>query len=183
MPSQGRVALCQDEACNPNVAEVSSGFGIHTVNASTRPFGDTNVDVIEATFDSRISSALGGLKRNYDAVMDFSTVLYADDLSTYLEAFDAADQDYLGLEWSDDEGTNRYSAIVQVPSTMVSGLYSRPTDPSGLGGLASGRENSHLSSVDVCLHDTVSNCYNTGHLRARIVHGPQHQHLEQPRHR
>ena len=97
---------------------VSSGFGLHTVNASTRPFGETNVDALEAAFDARLAAAFGA-KDASEPFLDFSAVLFAASLDRYLEAFDAAAQPYLALQWADSGGTARYSCLVQIPTTMV----------------------------------------------------------------
>jgi hypothetical protein len=55
----------------------------------------------------------------YDSFMDYSLVLYASSLDTYVAAFEADNVPHLMLRWNDDLGQLWYSLIVQVARSQL----------------------------------------------------------------
>jgi len=92
-------------------------FGLHTVNTTARPTGEITVEMVEAHFTDKLSTAFK--KQTYDSFMDFTTVLFAPDLDYYLEKFQAKAVPYLLLEWSDDKAAPHWSLIVHVAKSQV----------------------------------------------------------------
>jgi len=112
----GRAALCVDEACS-QPAFGDHVFGLHLVNLSSRPYGVMdNVDV-ERHFTDKLDRAFHA--QAYDASMDFSVVMYAQDLDRYAEAFRKDTIPFLALIWVDDAACTWYSLIAQVAKSQM----------------------------------------------------------------
>ena len=84
--TQGRVEL------NGTVLGYQSMFGLHTVDAFTKPSGPQTLGSIEAVYDFKLGSL-----SNYVDVMDFHIGLFALDLDLWLDAVRRVDNDRIHI--------------------------------------------------------------------------------------
>ena len=109
----GRVAM-DGKAGNTDDDEASgkgSGFQLHTVNATGRPFGDgLTPKQIDDIFVSKFSG------KDYDSFMDFNTGLYVSNLDPYLKQLDSLSMKYYAVAWrSKGAGKDFTSVIFPLP--------------------------------------------------------------------
>ena len=116
-----------------NEGHVSPCFGLHLVHAAKRPAGETSVAAVERHFDTRAKAIDDGV---YDAFLDYSLVLYANSLDSYVDALAEDDVSFLLLRWKDNcdcveeassdagaapvmVGRTFFSLVVHVPGTTI----------------------------------------------------------------
>eukprot|EP00493_Phyllostaurus_siculus_P023310 UN23646 len=117
--TQGRVALKTGIIGKNGTLGVSSGFGIHTVNAygkdhsRAKASGELTVADIEALFDERI-----GDFSTFTPWSDYNTGLYTKILDSYISAF-TSDKVPFKLYSYKYKSSTYYSLVVHVKTTQV----------------------------------------------------------------
>ena len=102
--SQGRVML-----------NGSSGFGLHSVDAWTRPTGaGLNVSALERVFAAKIGS-MG----SYVDVMDHHVALWAPDLDAIVSRLRLHAQPYYAMAWPGVDGATYYSVLVHHAGSQI----------------------------------------------------------------
>ena len=126
--TSGRASLCDAGDIAPEGGSCSypasslGDFGLHAVNVSSRP-GFASISEAEALFEARWREALATRKPN--ALLDFTTMLFAPILQTYVDALDAAGvAHFLIGPWKDDEGTPRWSLLARACGMILLELVS-----------------------------------------------------------
>lgn len=124
-----------------NEGLVAPCFGLHLVHASKRPDGGTTVSALEKQYDKRLDSL-----DTYDNFLDFSLVLSAVSLDSYVEALEEAGVPHIILRWrdnseihTDDGGTTGrvyFSLVFHVPKSSLNFelVSAQPPSPSYLSG-------------------------------------------------
>jgi len=117
--TQGRVALDGYTGTTDTTRPGPSGFGLHTINCTHHPYGDLSLLDVEKIFAEKLGdmSALDGF-------MDYNLGLWTNDLSTYVQKFQNAGEDFLTLSWSTDAGDQYYSVLVRPCGFVVLELIS-----------------------------------------------------------
>jgi len=101
-----------------------NGFGLHCVNVSQHlTTGGMSTAEVEAQFKSK----LGDMSK-FDAFMDYNVVFSTSGLDAYKQAFKSDGVNYLEGKWTDSDGTEYTSVIVQVAtSNMILELVQKGT--------------------------------------------------------
>merc|ERR1711892_368929 len=117
--TQGRVALDGYTGTTDTTRPGPSGFGLHTINCTHHPYGDLSLLDVEKIFAEKLGdmSALDGF-------MEYNLGLWTNDLSTYVQKFQNAGEDFLTLSWSTDAGDQYYSVLVRPCGFVVLELIS-----------------------------------------------------------
>lgn len=123
----GRSNLCKTKECK-KVGPLDTFMWPHMINASGRPYADMSIETAEAEFEAKVSASFSKLV--YDPFLDYSFVVYAKSLDTWIQGVDAVSESrqsassegrtkkWLALRWNDNKNTTWYSAIFHIPSTQ-----------------------------------------------------------------
>merc|ERR1719337_61812 len=111
---QGRVFTTR--AINPLPGPMpGNGFGLHLVSVpGHKTTGGLTVEEVESHFAEK----LGDMSK-FDSFMDFNVVFATSSLQSYKSAFDRDGVKYLVGSWSNSEGQQYSSLLVQVPGSQL----------------------------------------------------------------
>merc|ERR1719375_1083583 len=111
---QGRVFTTR--AINPLPGPMpGNGFGLHLVSVpGHKTTGGDTVESVESKFQEK----LGDMSK-FDSFMDFNVVFATSSLQSYKSAFDRDGVKYLLGSWSNTDGQQYSSLLVQVPGSQL----------------------------------------------------------------
>jgi len=92
-----------------------NGFGLHLVSVPGHK--TTGGDTVESV-ESKFAEKLGDMSK-FDSFMDFNVVFATSSLQSYKSAFDRDGVKYLLGSWSNTEGQQYSSLLVQVPGSQL----------------------------------------------------------------
>merc|ERR1719163_550059 len=112
--TQGRVFTTR--AINPLPGPMpGNGFGLHLVAVpGHKTTGGLTVEEVESKFAEK----LGDMSK-FDSFMDFNVVFATSSLQSYKSTFDKDGVKYLVGSWSNSEGQQYSSLLVQVPGSQL----------------------------------------------------------------
>jgi hypothetical protein len=92
-----------------------NGFGLHLVSV---PGHKTTGGLTVESVESKFAEKLGDMSK-FDSFMDFNVVFATTSLQSYKSAFDRDSVKYLTGSWSNSEGQQYSSLLVQVPGSQL----------------------------------------------------------------
>merc|ERR1712070_395663 len=111
---QGRVYTTRQISPSGGMAP-GNGFGMHLVSVPGHK--TTGGDTVESV-ESKFAEKLGDMSK-FDSFMDFNVVFATSSLQSYKSAFDRDGVKYLLGSWSNTEGQQYSSLLVQVPGSQL----------------------------------------------------------------